>query len=91
MPAGPRGRCAKAKSAEVDGRYNSSWRHSIPQRRILFNLVARAQHAELALGVFKLRRPALGWMNRMTQFKDEGRQGIAEERAVGLFRHIPNC
>jgi tryptophanyl-tRNA synthetase len=56
-----------------------------PNKNIVFNQSRGDQHAELA-GVFNCVA-RLGWMNRMTQFKDKTAGKNAENVSLGLFAY----
>ena len=57
-----------------------------PQKHIIFNQSKVVQHAELAWIFNCIAR--MGWLNRMTQFKDKAGKN-AENASVGLFSY-PN-
>ncbi|OUD08999.1 tryptophan--tRNA ligase [Marivivens niveibacter] len=57
-----------------------------PEQSILFNQAQVAEHAELGWIFNCVAR--VGWMNRMTQFKDKAGQGKAAEKAsLGLYAY----
>ncbi|TMV38400.1 tryptophan--tRNA ligase, partial [Thioclava sp. BHET1] len=56
-----------------------------PKRSILFNQSQVSAHAELAWIFNCITR--LGWMNRMTQFKDKTAGKNAENSSLGLYAY----
>ena len=56
-----------------------------PARSIVFNQSRVPQHAELAWVFSCVAR--MGWMERMTQFKDKSRGQNAEQFSLGLFAY----